>query len=250
VRIVGLAKPSLVFLENSHVLSKPENLRIVAEAFHELGYDLRSIDFKAFAVGALHGRHRWFGLAVRRGFVGPSLTNDIEPFAWKNLDGTMTDSEIPKQIPNNTPENKRTIELLGNSVVPDQVRLAFFKLYAASNEWTIPERFDFSETFPEKGLEKKSFPFPLHIEVEISDGSEPFSESSKRTLLPLRGKYVITAWSTPTRRTGIYNCLISSRSIKQLNNRVHLAGSNDSVKRALSSTWVKWLMGYPKSYIL
>jgi site-specific DNA-cytosine methylase len=252
VRIVRLAKPNLVFLENSHVVSKPEHVAVVAKAFDELGYDLRSIDFRAFAVGALHGRHRWFGLAIRRGFMGPALENDVEPFAWKNSDGTTTDSEIPRQIPQNTRENKNAIELLGNSVVPDQVRLAFFKLYAASNEWTIPERFEFSETFPEKGLKRKSFPFPLHIEVEITDESEPPTDRSRRSLPPLRGKYVVRAWATPTRSDGrnAGNSRISKRTVHHLSFLAHIAGPNDSVRRALSANWVKWLMGYPEIYKL
>jgi site-specific DNA-cytosine methylase len=249
-RIVGLAKPNLVFLENSHVVSKPEHVTVVAKAFDELGYDLRSTNFRAFAVGALHGRHRWFGLAVRRGFVGPALENDVGPFAWKLPDGTTTDLGIPRQIPENTRENRVALELLGNSVVPDQVRLAFFKLYAASDEWAIPKRFEFSSKFPEKGLKRKTFPLPLRIEVEITDASEPGLEKSKKTLPSLRGKYMITSWSTPVRwyGCGSRNSIISKRSVQLLTNRVHLAGPNDAVRRALSATWVKWLMGYPESY--
>jgi hypothetical protein len=251
-RIVGLAKPSLVFLENSHVLSKPENLHVVSESFDRLGYDLRSIDFKAFAVGALHGRHRWFGLAVRRGFVGLALENDVESFVWKTFDGTITDSEVPRQIPSNTRENKIALELLGNSVVPDQVRLAFFKLYASSDEWTIPKRFEFSSIFPVKGLTRRTFPMPLRIEVEITDASEPPSDNSKRTLPPLRGNYKITSWATPAKwyGCGARNSIISKRSVQLLTNQVHVTGPNDSTRRTLSGSWVKWLMGYPEIYIL
>lgn len=31
-------------------------------------------------------------------------------------------------------------------------------------------------------------------------------------------------------------------------NKVHIAGPNDSVRRALSADWVKWLMGYESCY--
>jgi site-specific DNA-cytosine methylase len=42
VRIVRASKPSLVSPENSRVMSKFENLKIVEDAFDGLEYDLRS----------------------------------------------------------------------------------------------------------------------------------------------------------------------------------------------------------------
>lgn len=242
VRIVRLASPNLVFLENSHTLSRPENFGVVEAAFSDLGYDLRSVCFKAFAVGALHGRHRWFGLAVKRGYAGPALENDVEPFAWRLPGGTMTDADIPRQIPVNTQENRIALQLLGNSVVPDQVRLAFFKLYASSNEWRVPSSFEFSRTF--STLERRTFEPPLNIEVVVTDESEPPPSKLPRESPPFRGKYVIAAWPTPTRTIRAYNSRITERNLRVLSIRVHIAGPNDSICRALSSVWVTWLMGY------
>ena len=243
VRIVRLASPNLVFLENSHTLARPENFGVVEAAFDDMGYDLRSVRFRAFAVGALHGRHRWFGLAVKRGYAGPVLENGVEPFPWCLQDGTTTDADIPRQIPVHTKENRIALQLLGNSVVPDQVRLAFYKLYASSNDWSIPSSFGFATNFAP--LTRRTYEPPLNIEVIVTDDSEPPSNAT--TKLPsFRGKYVIASWMTPVRNYGThaYNNRITKRSLKQLTTRVHLAGPNDSVRRAISSVWVTWLMGY------
>jgi site-specific DNA-cytosine methylase len=120
VRVVRECEPRYVFLENSHVLSQTSNLAVVVGDLHALGYDCRwyTCYSNDVNIGAPHQRFRWFCLAFKRD-LGVSISKVTVPkFDWSSAPPRTQETE-------NTRENKRLLKLMGNSVVPDQVRHAF-----------------------------------------------------------------------------------------------------------------------------
>lgn len=279
VRVIQECQPKLVLLENSHVLAQTRFLKVVLSSLDELGYDARWMSCKSTCVNTIHERHRWFCLAVKRGFVPPTLTSQVE---YKQFDW---DTEEPaRQVPKNTEENKMLIRLAGNSVVPDQVRFVFKTLYSGFSliDETTPQtpqdveiiRWNFlvendEDTLIEdihqvkkqrisngfcinkrirekkvviayrKPINKILYPKPLPDNHRVKDLKNVVSDNIIKRF-----------WSTPChtdyRRTS--PVVLTKRLLTSLPTQVRFV--DDSVPGwRLSGEWCLWLMGYHKKYI-
>lgn len=275
VRVIKECQPNFVFLENSHVLAQTRFLKVVLSSLDELGYDARWMSCKSTCVGAIHERHRWFCLAVKRGFVPPTLTSQVKHkrFDW--------DSDEPaKQVPKNTEENKMMIRLAGNSVVPDQIRFVFKKLYSGfssivdttSNDveiihWNpLLENNGFVENIHQVKKQRISNGFcivgRIHEKHVVITHRNPINKTLYPNPLPDNHKVkdlknVVTNnvtkrfWSTPChtdfRRTS--PVVLTKRLLTNLPAQVRFV--EDSVPGwRLSGEWCLWLMGYHKNYII
>ncbi|ABT15096.1 DNA methyltransferase [Paramecium bursaria Chlorella virus NY2A] len=248
VRITEECRPKYVFLENSHTLSLFENISVIVNAFDELGYDCRWITCRATCVGALHQRHRWFCLVVRRDIELDIGIPYVERFDW------MT-NEPPRQIQKSNKENILHISLAGNAVVPDQVRYAMDILcsFDTNKEFSLSSR-------AKNGFSKNGVIFTYDIE---HPAREPLNivltprENETSFVISCDPKKVLTKsviqkfWPTP-----LHSCKYATKCPRTLTTRVSkmlsacVGFSEGGDKNGyLSAKWVLWLMGYDDSYM-
>lgn len=125
MRLANALKPPLMFFENVDAILSNADITTIVDAIRRLDYDMYWVVMPAYTVGAPQKRGRWFCLCVRRG--APSIT--IAPseaytrFSWKTSEPTV------RMVPAATPDVRRRMRMLGNSVVPDCVRAAFLSLF-------------------------------------------------------------------------------------------------------------------------
>ncbi|AGE48561.1 cytosine-specific methyltransferase [Paramecium bursaria Chlorella virus AN69C] len=248
VRITKECRPKYLFLENSHTLSLPENVSVVVNAFDELDYDCRWITCRATCVGALHQRHRWFCLVVRRDVEIEIDIPYVKKFDWAR-------NEPPRQIQKSTKENILHISLAGNAVVPDQVRYAMVMLcsFDTNEGLTLSSR-------AKNGFSKDGVIFmrdikhparePLNIVLNPRENEASFvvlCDPEKVLTKPVVQKF----WPTP-----LHSCKYATKCPRTLTKRVSkmlaacVGFSEGGDKRGyLSAEWVLWLMGYDYKYV-
>ena len=86
VRIAGVIRPRVLFLENSPMLVSTGAVGRVVGDLAGLGYGIRWGIVRASDSGAWHARARWFGLAYLGG-VGFALRTDADIRGWKPVVG-------------------------------------------------------------------------------------------------------------------------------------------------------------------
>lgn len=243
IRITKECEPEYLFLENSHVLSAPENIRVVVDAFDELGYDCRWLVCQATCVGALHQRKRWFCLLNKR-FVDTKIyIPDVDKFDWGR-------NEPVRQIEKYSVANRNLLGFLGNAVVPDQVRYAFAMLVNLS---TLKRKSNEKNGFSVNGeittfkLKHQKTPV-MNIVISPRDNESTFAVRCDITKI-VKEKIVAAFWATPTymMRHSKSPRTLTERSSKMLSAQVAFS---EGGKHGwyLSARWVSWLMGFPDDY--
>ena len=221
VRITKECLPKIVFLENSHVLGKPENERVIRDTLGELGYDVKTMVCKSHEVGALHRRYRWFCLAVKSDTDVNISFPTHERFSWDVC-------EPEKQIPKNSRTNIVNCRLLGNSVVPEQIYYAFVSLWSKH-----------------KNVDTRYIPYkrePLNIKL--------FHEKSvnKRDNM-MKTNVIKPYYSTIVRNTPpVGGKCLTPRTSKMLPVQIQFS-KDGNVMWYMNNDWVAWLMGYPAGFL-
>ena len=133
--MIDKAGASTIFLENvpQAVKSAPT---IIDELVTRRGFELRWCTMSAGDAGAPHERRRWFCLGMKRNSPLKARVLDIKgeyrPYEW-------TAEQPARTSPVASAEQQRIAMrrwgLLGNSVVPDVVRLAFLRVFTMG---TVP----------------------------------------------------------------------------------------------------------------
>ena len=243
IRITKECEPKYLFLENSHVLSTPENIKVVVDAFDELGYDCRWLVCQATCVGAHHQRKRWFCLVNKR-FVDTKIyIPDVDKFDWNS-------NEPVRQVEKYSVENRNLLGFLGNSVVPQQVRYAFDTLVNLS---TLQRKSNEKNGFSVNGeittfkLKHQKTP-PLNIIISPRENESSFALRCDITKI-VKEKIVTKYWATPT-----YMCrhsksprTLTERSAKMLSAQVSFSEGGRH-GWYLNYRWVAFLMGFPDDY--
>ena len=243
VRITKECNPNYVFLENSHVLSTPNNIRVVVDAFNELEYDCRWLTCISTCVGALHQRKRWFCLVNKRGIDAKMYIPDVNSFDWST-------GEPERQVEKYSVANRNLLGFLGNAVVPDQIRYAFSLLANLSilkrkpNEKNGVSVNGDITTFK---LRHQKTP-PLNIIISPRHNEASFAmrcDITKILTKPVIAKY----WATPT-----FMCrhsksprTLTERSSKMLSAQASFS-EGGKMGWYLSARWVAFLMGFPPDY--
>lgn len=207
-----------IFLENSPLLESRGFLDL-CKAFRTQGFRCVWGIFRANDVGALHERRRFFCLAFKKPLASPikqCLLNDQEPccrLVKKHRQAIVRGS------------------VLGNSVVPQQVVLAWNALsrFTNSREWVTEV--------------ETCHPKPRSIQLQLVQGATKFTRDS---------------WPTPTKckAQGQYRTL-TLRSTRVLSNAIFFEKQTQAQYKPggyLMDRWhvnpcfVEWLMGYPEDY--
>ena len=243
IRITSECMPSYLFLENSHVLSVPENVKVVIDEFDKLGYDCRWTVCRSTCVGAPHQRNRWFCLANRRGVDNKIYISDVNAFDWTN-------NEPVRQVEKRSTKNKNLIGFLGNAVVPDQIRYAFRTLVNLS---TLKIKHGEKNGFSVGGnittftLRHPTIP-RMNIIVSPRNNEESFALRCDITTI-LKKPGVAKYWATPiyAYRHSKSPRTLTVRSSKMLSAQVAFS---EGGKHGwyLNSDWIRWLMGFPHDY--
>lgn len=120
-RLVGELRPKMVFQENVPGVASGPGLERVMQCLDKHNYDANWLVIPGYAVGAPQQRFRWFCLAVRRDVERLSVdTSGYKRYDWSREPcDRMTLGDV-KQV---------ELSMLGNSVIPDCVRLAFMMLF-------------------------------------------------------------------------------------------------------------------------
>lgn len=119
-RIVNIVKPALIFQENVPAVLGHVPLQTIVDAFPD--YDFSWLTLPAYAIGAPHTRLRWYCLGIRKDIR--TMTLDVnEQYTRHAFEKEM----VPRAVAIKHPLAR--LSMLGNSVVPDVVRLAFLLLF-------------------------------------------------------------------------------------------------------------------------
>lgn len=243
IRITKECEPKYLFLENSHVLSTPENIRMVVDAFDGLGYDCQWVTCQATCVGAFHQRFRWFCLVNKRKVDAKIYIPDVKMFDWAI-------GEPERQVEKYSVENRNLLGFLGNAVVPDQVRYAFSTLVNLSTLKTKPnEKNGFSvngEIITFK-LKHQKTP-PMNIVISPRKNEESFAVRCDVTKI-VKENIIAKYWATPTymMRHSKSPRTLTERSVKMLSAQVSFSEGGRH-GWYLSYRWIGWLMGFPDDY--
>lgn len=243
IRITEECKPRYLFLENSHVLSTPENIRVVVDAFDRLGYDCRWTVCRATCVGALHQRFRWFCLVTKRCINTKNYIPDVQKFDW-------TIDEPDRQVEKYSVENRNFLGFIGNAVVPDQVRYAFVVLSHTSG---FKKSINGNSGVSINGvitmytIKHPNTP-PVNIIITPRVNEKSFAvrcDVNKILHKPIIANY----WGTPTYmvRHSKSPRTLTNRSSKMLSAQVAFS---EGGKHGwyLNYQWVAWLMGFTLDY--
>ena len=130
VRLVGELRPALFLLENVPEIVTKGMEHIVDTMCRQHGYELRWMVLGAFHLGAPHMRRRWFCLGTRNDTSSRDLLEKTisthgkgpNPYPW----GEMAPPVIMTLLKSRC--RRLRCAALGNAVVPDCVRHAFYQL--------------------------------------------------------------------------------------------------------------------------
>lgn len=142
LRVIDTSGARAVFIENVPGIANDSD-RIVRELSVKRKFELRWTVVRALDVGAPHQRARWFCLGVRAGsrIHGARIScRKYEPFEWgkrgqppRTCGRTRVTSDMQTRL-------DARCALMGNSVVPDAVRLAFLRLFTAGSYTSLRDR--------------------------------------------------------------------------------------------------------------
>ena len=270
LRIGDLFGPKLIFLENvSNILSMAMG-EIVEELHTKRAYDLRWICLSANDAGAPHLRRRWFCIASVRGFKRSWSGLSYSRFDWSK--------EPPRLKPVSSAEENHRIALLGNSVVPDAVRLAFVSLASlftvldvtvSELEFKSPELagskgipIDDVKTWPKAcvvqggrvyGLPPPTFECPK-LDLVLDAGYVGISTPSnlpKRVTSPLAiGETKRSLWATP--RFANHSCshILTLRSLSDIGTMLRFEKGTPEEQRkwVINVNFIEWIMGYRQDF--
>lgn len=207
-----------IFLENSPLLES-RGFRDLCKAFQKQGFRCAWGIFRANDVGALHERRRFFCLAFKQPLcaaIEQCILNDKEPCC------RLVRKHKQAQVRGS---------LLGNSVVPQQVVLAWNSLSKFTNAkaWVIE-------------VQTRS-PQPRSVDIELVQGAT---------------KFVRDSWPTPTKcKSQDQYRTLTQRSTRVLSNAIFFEKKTQTLYKPgghLADRWninpcfVEWLMGYPLQY--
>lgn len=132
VKIVASSKPRVVILENTPSILKREQFAQVCKVFDSIGYDLCWSLVYAFEVGAPHNRRRWFCIAHNRYKDAGAVLNQLRRSLLARKESYTFAHWRKEPVPRMTAKKQvaftKRSALLGNAVVPQQLRLAIFRI--------------------------------------------------------------------------------------------------------------------------
>lgn len=274
VRLLKEIQPPFAFLENvPGILTL--GIKHVAKTLTHLGYMCWWVVIPAWSVGAKQKRSRWFCLAVKPAMLGKEL--QVKKYAWFD----WTRENAPRMVMTYSKELKARMGMLGNSVVPDCVRVAFLLLWtglaipvstlrtatriklvkpvtaplqsAAAAGDDVPK---YGASIARTGVIRSIVNTPqgllgrpgLRIVLSPTVFKNPKSYVSPEITSGLVTKnVVIDHWATPRRSVGYIGArTLTNRCCRDLGSQLRFARDTPQALRGgyTNPVWAEWLMGF------
>lgn len=235
-----------VMLENSPCI-KLRGLSYVLRELRKLGFnDIAFGYFSAEEIGALHVRRRWFCLATRCAEQLPqlkTLSTALE-YNWRSEPFTRTVTK-----PNDVELYKNLItrcQMLGNSVVPQVVTLAYKRLTDVMLKSTkIPAQIDGCRESDVIWYNKRLFMKP------VMNVAAAKSKLVIRMHDTIGHNYIYHRWATPTFKIWLpYKTLTKRAAGILINQLVYDAKTlcRDANACIANPRFIEHMMGYPKDW--
>jgi len=264
MRVVRALRPTFVFLENVEKITTAnggKDFETILIRLRAAGYDCRWTTCSANDVGLPQARSRWFCLGVRRHAALPAIQSDPE----RSLKG----GRMPKIVCLRAADYAERYFLLGNSVVPAVVRLAFFRLLAGFDHLRLSSSRT-AHGFTRRGQmhwvalgpggpgEIRAYR-SVHTITLNSEHYKPqyVPRNLKQRAPPIVGDRVIHNWPTPRATAPRHSNSLTTRNLKDLPTAALFARSVQGVAQpvpvqgmTVNPRFVEWLMGFPKDHTL
>jgi DNA-cytosine methyltransferase len=238
LNLIRRIKPKMIFMENVpgiiH-LNKGRDLDFLLNTLKKLNYSIKWEVHSASDIGAWHIRKRWFCLCVHESYKLKDISNYKLP-RYQHWNSDILYSVKKSKLRSNG-DNDR-LRLLGNSVVPDCVRTAFFSLYSKFAKTIF---FPFST-----GLVKKE----INIIIDpCKQGIEKSEKKRNRTSKLITSEKVLKFYPTPRCKNISASCILTERCSKDLGTIVKFEKNNEWYKNyCVNPIFVEILMGFPLNY--
>jgi DNA (cytosine-5)-methyltransferase 1 len=260
---VRVWKPKFVFLENVPEVLRNGSARYVADNFAELGYVFAWGVVGAEHVGFRHGRLRWFCLAILPEHL-ELLRKCVETSEARVLERQLT--EPVRMVPQREVER---LGALGNSVVPQSVKLAFERLghillepptgtafpYYCNNLVAFQWAYFSGESrlyLDAPSFEETRFRMEDAQPLVLIPGAYacPVPPSSQCTYGFLSEPHTFYSWNTP-RHGNPWACnYLTKRSICDIGTQIRFEKDTpDEIRGGFTAPqFLEYLMGYPLDY--
>jgi len=278
-RLVQEASPKFVLMENVTAITLFPEYRDICTAFSELGYRVTWTCVKACDVGAPTKRYRWFALCSRQDVDPGSLTLRLKGDNNKLPLHRWIDTEPERTVPTIPWKSKDRLFLLGNTVVPSAVRVAFVMLFTglSIDVDTLLDMREYTFQIPsataviskddvvasKTGVWDDGFCSVVppamttrlyrSLNLVLDPGSwvtdKPRMHSSAhQTPSPLISHRVnLPLWATPRCQMGCSNYL-SRRTKTDLRTQIRFEQNTRDKAGYISPEFVEWLQGYPQGW--
>ena len=274
VRLVNEIQPPFVFLENVAPIVEL-GMDDVLATLGKAGYNAAWVTVYAYHVGAPQMRKRWFCLASRPSALGRTIKSTVKftPFRW-----AKEPAGVPRMTKESVPYRRNRLGMLGNSVVPDLVRMAFCWLFSGGT------------------MDARAAPLAASLTLRLPEALKPFAPGAKRVygvfkggklyaIAPPRGlpprpdlklvldpaavppptktnplqttdlitrPITIQTWATPRRGVTHGARLLTTRCKQDLPTQLRFErGTPVSLRMGwVSPRWTEWLMGFENDWTL
>lgn len=236
--------PTMVFMENVPGITSVndgKDIEFIESKLHSLGYNVEWNYYSACDVGAWHVRKRWFCLAVLNNVSLPKLPEQhcyTRYELWKHHD--IIQHLYPKCKIGNSNDRKR-LRVLGNSVVPDCVRFAFYDLYS------IHTNIIFSP-FP-TGIVDNTYKVCINLNPTKFGLLTESKYKRNRTSKLITEKKEMHRYPTPRAKNISSSCILSYRCSKDLGTFLKFDDAVEWEEAFMTNpNFVEILMGFPVNY--
>lgn len=269
IRLCDEFNIQLLFLENVRAMLINGGKAII-EMLVSKGFNIHYAVIPAGAVGSPQHRERWFCVAMKPGFSYRRRVNLGKKFVW-----TTAENKIPRMVHALGEARQKAFRrcaILGNALVPDQIRLAFVFLMTGrldifGSTTVITSHFPTSTCTDLKNvsdmpphacvlggklhrLTPPRFAAPvLQLELVASNytHNKPLNPAVTSGLLDSKK---CRCWATPRKSmTGACNVL-TTRSSRDLPTMLRFERGTHKLMATgiMNPVWVEWLMGFPSGW--
>ena len=260
VRLVGEIRPALFLLENVPEIVTKGMEHIVDTMCHQHGYELRWMVLAAFHLGAPHMRRRWFCLGIRNDASSRDLLEKTistngkgpNPYPWGEMAPPVIMTLSQSRF------RRTRCAALGNAVVPDCVRHAFYQLGSLpsnGDQGTICKRKlplhgrcthdGVVSTWKPVLHRSRNASLCLTFDPSVYTTDKP--RNKRQSTLPIQVPVHACRWMTPRHGNVSAANILTQRTLRDLPSQVRFERTTPDELRGgqIAPEFVEYLMGFP-----
>lgn len=275
LRVLDASGATAIFIENVPGIMRKADI-VIGELSVKRGFQLRWTVVRASDMGAPHVRARWFCLGVKSGSPIEKMTvqslRGYTPHSWDSTAPARTCGRVRVDGAMQSRLDAR-VGLMGNSVVPDAVRLAFLRLfsggacvdlkratkltYAPLKTALVAAPTDICVVSAGRGSISGYVPQaqaapPLQPQCDLLFDPKlvkrPLVRSVAQTTEVLEAPVKAKAWATPRHGMTRPCRVLTGRSAKDLPTQIKFERRTVYRLAPMTAAFNEWLMGYPAGF--